>query len=73
MFFKLLIQLICYCSTAIGIRGKDGVVFAVEKLVQSKLYERGSNKRIFTVDKHIGMVSTELENYHKLLIILDKE
>ncbi|KAK2162949.1 hypothetical protein LSH36_89g07017 [Paralvinella palmiformis] len=42
-------------GTAIGIRGKDGVVFAVEKLVQSKLYERGSNKRIFTIDKHIGM------------------
>jgi len=50
----------CLCAcfrTAIGIRGKDGVVFAVEKLVQSKLYERGSNKRIFTIDKHIGMVS----------------
>ncbi|ELT91222.1 hypothetical protein CAPTEDRAFT_161186 [Capitella teleta] len=42
-------------GTAIAIRGKDGVVFAVEKLVQSKLYERGANKRIFNVDKHIGM------------------
>ena len=44
-------------STAIGIRGKDGVVFAVEKLVQSKLYETGANKRIFHIDRHIGMVS----------------
>lgn len=44
-------------STVIAIRGKDGVVFAVEKLVQSKLYERGANKRIFNIDKHIGMVS----------------
>ena len=43
--------------TAIGIRGKDGVVFAVEKLVQSKLYEKGANKRIFNIDKHVGMVS----------------
>ncbi|CAB1331172.1 unnamed protein product [Coregonus sp. 'balchen'] len=34
-------------STAIGIRCKDGVVFGVEKLVLSKLYEQGSNKRIF--------------------------
>ncbi|XP_067681248.1 proteasome subunit alpha type-3-like [Haliotis asinina] len=41
-------------GTAIGIRGKDGVVFGVEKLVTSKLYEPGSNKRIFNVDKHIG-------------------
>ncbi|GIY60430.1 proteasome subunit alpha type-3 [Caerostris darwini] len=42
-------------GTAIGLRGKDGVVFAVEKLVTSKLYEAGANKRIFTVDRHVGM------------------
>lgn len=41
----------------IGLRGKDGVVFAVEKLVTSKLYEPGANKRIFHVDEHVGMVS----------------
>ena len=38
-----------------AIRGKDGVVFAVEKIVRSKLYERSANKRIFSIDKHIGM------------------
>lgn len=27
-------------GTAIALRGKDGVVFAVEKLVTSKLYEK---------------------------------
>ena len=27
-------------GTAVGIRGKDGVVFAVEKIVTSKLYEK---------------------------------
>lgn len=42
-------------GTALAIRGRDGVVFAVEKIVVSKLYEVGSNKRIFTVDKHIGV------------------
>lgn len=42
-------------GTAIGLRGKDGVVFAVEKLVTSKLYEVGANKRIFTVDRHVGV------------------
>jgi len=42
-------------GTVVGIRGKDGVVFGVEKLVQSKLYEHGANKRIFHIDRHIGM------------------
>ncbi|TDG98476.1 hypothetical protein EPR50_G00200790 [Perca flavescens] len=42
-------------STAIAIRCKDGVVFGVEKLVLSKLYEQGSNKRIFNIDRHVGM------------------
>jgi hypothetical protein len=43
--------------TVIGLRGKDGIVFAVEKLITSKLYEPGANKRIFSIDKNIGMVS----------------
>lgn len=42
-------------STAIAIRGKDGVVLGVEKLITSKLHEPTSNKRIFTIDKHIGV------------------
>lgn len=49
---------VCVCSTAIAIRCKDGVVFGVEKLVLSKLYEEGSNKRIFNIDRHVGMVTT---------------
>jgi len=47
-------------GTAIAIRGKDGVVFGVEKLVTSKLYEAGANKRIFHIDRHIGMVAAGL-------------
>lgn len=46
-------------GTAIGLKGKDGVVFAVEKLVTSKLYEAGANRRVFNIDKHVGMVSIE--------------
>uniref|UniRef100_T1JNT1 Proteasome subunit alpha type n=1 Tax=Strigamia maritima TaxID=126957 RepID=T1JNT1_STRMM len=42
-------------GTVVGMRCKDGVVFAVEKLVTSKLYEAGANKRLFNVDRHIGM------------------
>ncbi|MEQ2227487.1 Proteasome subunit alpha type-3 [Ilyodon furcidens] len=52
-------------STAIGIRCKDGIVFGVEKLVLSKLYEEGSNKRIFNIDRHVGMVMfPDLQNKH---------
>lgn len=43
-------------GTVIGLRGKDGVVLAAEKLVMSKLHEAGTNKRIFNIDKHVGMV-----------------
>lgn len=42
-------------GTVIGLRGTDGIVFAVEKLVVSKLYEESANKRIFKIDRHIGM------------------
>jgi 20S proteasome subunit alpha 7 len=42
-------------GTVVGIRGKDGVVLGVERLVQSKLYEDNANKRIFHIDRHIGM------------------
>ncbi|KAI0650604.1 20S proteasome subunit [Trametes meyenii] len=44
-------------GTAIGLRVKDGVVLAVEKLVHSKLLIPEANRRIHTVDKHIGIAS----------------
>lgn len=44
-------------GTSIGIRCKDGVVLAVEKVVTSKLLKPGANKRIATVDSHVGAVS----------------
>ena len=50
----------CLCSTVVGIRGIDGVIFGVERLVQSKLYEDTANKRIFHIDLHIGMVIESL-------------
>ena len=46
--------------TAIGIRVKDGVVLAVEKLVQSKLLVPGANRRIQNVDRHIGIVRKQI-------------
>lgn len=43
-------------GTAIGIRCKDGVVLALEKLVTSRLLKKDANKRIATVDRNIGVV-----------------
>ncbi len=48
-------------GTVIGLRCKDGVVLAVEKLVQSKLLVPGANRRIATVDLHAGVVSLDLD------------
>lgn len=55
-----LVTVIFPLRTAIAIRGKDGVVFAVEKLITSKLHERSVNRRICTIDRHIGIVSVHV-------------
>ncbi|KAL9048588.1 MAG: hypothetical protein Q9162_007637 [Coniocarpon cinnabarinum] len=47
-------------GTAIGIRCKDGVVLAVEKLVTSKLSKPGANKRIATIDRNMGIAYSGL-------------
>ena len=33
------------------------MVLAVEKIITSKLLKAGANKRIATVDRHVGIVS----------------
>lgn len=43
-------------GTSLGIRCKDGLVLAVEKVVGSKLLKPNANKRIATVDRHVGVV-----------------
>ncbi|KAL0257904.1 putative proteasome subunit alpha type-7 [Diplodia seriata] len=47
-------------GTAIGIRCKDGVILALEKIVSSKLLKKGANKRIASVDRNVGIVSSGL-------------
>ncbi|MCJ1230539.1 hypothetical protein MMC12_007213 [Toensbergia leucococca] len=47
-------------GTAIGIRCKDGVILAVEKIISSKLLKPGANMRIATVDRNVGVVSSGL-------------
>lgn len=44
-------------GTVIGLRVKDGIVLAVEKLTLSKLLVPGANRRIASVDTHAGVVS----------------
>ncbi|THH33579.1 hypothetical protein EUX98_g535 [Antrodiella citrinella] len=47
-------------GTAIGLRVKDGIVLAVEKLVHSKLLVPEANRRIQTVERHVGLATTGL-------------
>ncbi|EDV36804.1 uncharacterized protein Dana_GF13142 [Drosophila ananassae] len=42
-------------GTVIGLRGKDCVILAVEKIISSKLHEEDAAGRIFTIEKNIGM------------------
>lgn len=43
-------------ATSIGIKCTDGVVFAVEKLITSKLLVPKKNVKIQTIDRHVGCV-----------------
>ena len=45
-----------------GIRCKDGVVLAAEKIITSKLLKPGANKKIATVDRNVGVVCYPLGN-----------
>jgi len=47
-------------GTAIGLRVKDGVVLAVEKLLVSKMLVPGTTRRIHTVDRHCGLAMSGL-------------
>lgn len=47
-------------GTSIGIKAKDGVVLAVEKIINSTLLVPGKNKRIQTIDRHIGVAYSGL-------------
>lgn len=46
--------------TCIGIKVPEGIVLAVEKPLHSKLLVKGANRRIATIDKHVGMAGTGL-------------
>lgn len=44
------------CRTIVGVKCSDGILLGAEKLVMSKLLIERTNKRIFNVDRSIGMV-----------------
>lgn len=58
-------------SVAIGVRCKDGIVLAVEKLVISKLLVKGANRRIVAVDDHVGLVSDYYHSWTVLILLTD--
>ncbi|KAG5438683.1 hypothetical protein PCANB_002403 [Pneumocystis canis] len=58
---------------ALGIKVKDGVVLVVEHLVQSKLLVPGSNKRIYTIDNHIGVAIAGLNTDGKHFVSRARE
>ncbi|KAF9452068.1 20S proteasome subunit [Macrolepiota fuliginosa MF-IS2] len=47
-------------GTAIGVKVNDGIVLAVEKLIHSKLLVPEANRRIQTIDRHIGLATAGL-------------
>ncbi|EFA83599.1 20S proteasome subunit alpha-3 [Heterostelium album PN500] len=42
-------------GTVVAIRAKDGVVIGVEKIIPSKMLESTSNRRIHSIDLHVGI------------------
>ncbi|MEM2619093.1 MAG: proteasome subunit alpha, partial [Candidatus Hadarchaeales archaeon] len=54
--------------TALGMKVKDGVVLAAEKMVRSKLVEETSIEKIFQIDEHIGAAVSGLIADGRVLI-----
>ena len=53
---KNLVNLICFYSTIVGVRCKNGIVLGTEKIVLSKMMIAGTDKRIFSVTTQSGCV-----------------
>mmetsp|Transcript_4078 Transcript_4078/g.6693 ORF Transcript_4078/g.6693 Transcript_4078/m.6693 type:complete len:250 (-) Transcript_4078:349-1098(-) len=55
-------------STVVGLKVKDGVVLGLEKPIISKLLVEGSNRRMYTVDKHAGIATAGLAPDGRMLV-----
>lgn len=58
--------------TVIGLKVKDGIVLAVENLVHSKLLVPGANRRIQTIDRHIGLARSHTPYVPYFLDVLSR-
>lgn len=60
-------------GVVVGLRCKDGVVMGVEKLVLSKMLVAGANRKIYNVDKHIGMATAGFAPDARVLVARARE
>ncbi|CAO1615013.1 unnamed protein product [Sympodiomycopsis kandeliae] len=53
-------------GTVIGIKCKDGIVLAIEKLVSTKLLVKGTNRRVLNIDRTAGIATAGIiaDGYH---------
>lgn len=42
--------------TAIGIKCTDGIIMGVEKTLLSKMLVAGTHRRVYAIDRHVGLV-----------------
>jgi len=61
------------CSTAVGVKCKDGVILGVEKLIAAKMLVAGSGRRIHTVDEHVGAAVAGLMPDTRQLVLRARE
>lgn len=47
---------VCDGSTAIGIKCTDGIIMGVEKTLLSKMLVPGTHRRVYAIDRHVGLV-----------------
>lgn len=60
-------------GTAVALRGSDGVVFAVEKIISSDLHEENASTRIFNVDKGIGLTMAGMMSDGRALVEIARQ
>ena len=44
----------------------------MEKIITSKLLKPGANKKIATVDRHVGIVSSPIRLPHTIAIVINR-
>lgn len=63
-----------FCSTAVGVKCKDGIILGVEKLLMMKMLVEGSARRIQSIDQHVGAaVAGSMPDARQLVAYARKE